>query len=114
MSHPITPYGVAIQDAIASGDVNKMQQTADDAESYLKEYGEIGDGLKKLRAAIEGAGGGGGYGGGIRPLYGVAIRAAIASGDAGQMKAVAQQAEDWLKQADEVRDALAELKKAQG
>jgi hypothetical protein len=112
MSHPITPYGVAIQDAIASGDVNKMQQTAADAESYLKEYGEIGDGLQKLRAAIESAGGG--YGGGIRPLYGVAIHAAIASGDAGQMKAVAQQAEDWLKQADEVRDALAELKKAQG
>jgi hypothetical protein len=115
MTHPVPPYGVAIQDAIASGDVAKMNKVASDAESYLKEYGEIGDGLKKLRTEIDRIGGAG-YGGdgGIRPLYGVAIRAAIKSGDAGQMKAVAQQAEDWLKQADDVRDALAELRKTIG
>jgi hypothetical protein len=91
-----------------------MRQVADDAESYLREYGEIGEGLRTLRAEIERVGGGGGYGTTALPPYGVAIRAAIASGDSGQMTAVAQQAEDWLKQADDVRAALAELRSATG
>jgi hypothetical protein len=112
MTHPVPPYGVAIHDAIASGDVAQMNKVASDAESYLKEYGEIGDGLKKLRAEIDRIGGG--SGGGFHPLYGVAIRNAIASGDADKMKAVASQAEYWLKQADDVRAALTELKNAQG
>ena len=111
MAHPIPPYGVAIQDAIASGDMDKMKQVADDAEKYLQEYGEIGEGLKKLRAAI---GGGGSYGGGIHTMYAPAMRAAIASGDREKMKELAQQAEAGLKQADEVRAALAELNKAIG
>lgn len=114
MSHPLPPYGVAIHDAIASGDVGQMQKVAADAESYLKEYGEIGDGLKKLRAEIERGGGGGGGRSYAQPLYGVVIQEAIESGDAGRMKAVAQQAEDFLKQADEVRAALGDLKKAIG
>lgn len=109
MAHPVPPYGVAIQDAIASGDVGKMQAVAADAENYLKEFGEIGDGLKKLYAAI-GSYGGGGHGGAIQPLYGVVIRGAIASGDPSKMSAVAQQAEEWLKQAEDVRSALSELK----
>jgi dihydrodipicolinate synthase/N-acetylneuraminate lyase len=117
MAHPIPPYGVAIHDAIASGDVGQMQQVASDAESYLKEFGEIGDGLKKLRAEIArlggGAGGGGGYGG-IIPLYAAAMQEAVKSGDSGKMKEVAQQAEDYLKQADEVRSALDDLNKAIG
>lgn len=112
------PYGVAIQDAIASGDVDKMKQTATDAQSYLDQHGEIGDGLKQLHAEIARVGGGGSGSGGaggavFQPLYGVAIRAAIKSGDADQMKAVAQQAQDWLKQADDVRTALTELQNAQ-
>jgi len=109
----ITPYGVAIHDAIASGDVGQMQKTAADAESYLKEYGEIGDSLKKLKAEIDRLGSGGGSGS-IIPMYAPAMRAAIESGDSDKMKAVAQQAEDWLNQADEVRNALADLKKAIG
>jgi hypothetical protein len=111
MAHPIPPYGVAIHDAIASGDVSKMQQVAGDAESYLKEYGEIGDGLKKLHAEIERLGGRPAV---IVPLYGVPIHDAIASGDVGKMKEMAQQAEAYLKQADEVRSALADLQKAMG
>lgn len=103
MGHPIPPYGVAIQDAIASGDHDKMKQVADDAEKYLQEFGEIGEGLKKLRAAIGGTAP-------AQPLYGVAIRDAIDSGDAGRMGAIAQQAEEWLAQADDVRAALAELR----
>ena len=109
MSHPVPPYGVAIQDAIASGDVDKMRQVAADAESYLREYGEIGDGLKKLRAAL-----GGGGGATPQPLYGSAIRHAVQSGDTDRMKEVAQQAEDWLRNADEVRAALDELRGSGG
>jgi hypothetical protein len=109
MAHPIPPYGVAIQDAIASGDVNKMRQVADDAEKYLQEFGEIGDGLKKLRAEI------GRHGGSVAvPLYAVAMRAAMASGDVDHMNNVARQAEDWLSQADEVRAALADLRSSTG
>jgi len=113
MTHPVPPYGVAIQDAIASGDVGKMQSVAADAEKYLQEFGEISDGLKKLYDAIGHHGGGGGYGG-IVPLYGVVIRGAIQSGDKAQMQAVAQQAENYLNQVDEIRSALADLKGSMG
>jgi hypothetical protein len=109
MTHPVPPYGVAIQDAIASGDTDKMRKVADDAERYLQEYGEIGDGLKKLRAAI-----GGGGGAAPQPLYASAIRYAVQSGDTDKMKEVAQQAEDWLSQADDVRAALSELRGSGG
>jgi len=114
MAHPIPPYGVAIHDAIASGDVGQMQKTAADAETYLKEYGEIGDGLKKLNAEIDRLGGGAGGRPIIVPLYGVPIYGAIKSGDPAKMKEMAAQAEDYLKQADEVRAAYDELKKAMG
>ena len=43
------------------------------------------------------------------PPYGVSIHAAIRTGDVAQMRAVAQHSEAWLKQADEVRAALATL-----
>jgi hypothetical protein len=43
--------------------------------------------------------------------YGVAIHEAIRTGDVARMRQVAQQSEDWLKQADEVRAALAKLHK---
>jgi hypothetical protein len=111
MAIAVPPYGNAIQDALASGDADKMRQVADDAEKYLQEYGEIGEGLKKLRAAI---GSGGSYGGGIHTLYGPALRAAAASGDTDKMKALAQQAEDALSQADDVRAALAEVRSKLG
>jgi hypothetical protein len=107
MSTPIPPYGVAIQDAIASGDLGKMQSVAADAEKYLQEFGEIGDGLKKLKDEI------GRHGGGqsqvAAPLYAVTIRSAIASNDLEKMKEVAAQAESMLQQADAVRSALSEL-----
>jgi hypothetical protein len=111
MATSIPPYGVAIQDAIASGDIDKMKQVADDAEKYLQEFGEIGDGLKKLRAAIAGPSHGGGT---VQPLYAPAIRYAIQSGDVDKMRALAAQAEETLGQADDVRSALAELKAAIG
>jgi hypothetical protein len=107
MAVSLPPYGNAIQDALASGDADKMRQVADDAEKYLAEYGEIGEGLKKLRAAI---GGGGAYGGGIHTLYGPALRAAAESGDTEKLKKLAQQAEDALRQADDVRTALEDVR----
>jgi hypothetical protein len=107
----VPPYGPAIQDALASGDADKMRQVAADAESYLQEYGEIGDGLKRLRAEIERLGGGGIT---PQPLYGPAIRYAIQSGSADKMQEVAKQAEDWLSHADEVRAALNELRGSGG
>lgn len=108
MSHPVPPYGVAIQDAIASGDIDKMRNTANDAERYLQEFGEIGDGLRKLRAEINRIGGSGGSP--PMPLYAPAIRWAVQSGDVDKMREVASQAESWLAQADEVRAALADLR----
>jgi hypothetical protein len=44
------------------------------------------------------------------PPYGVAIQEAIASGDNARMQQAAQQAEEWLKHAEEVRAALAQLR----
>jgi hypothetical protein len=111
MATSLPPYGVAIQDAIASGDTDRMRQVADDAENYLREFGEIGDGLKRLRAAI---GAGGPSGAPAQPLYAVGIRAAIQSGDVDKMKALATQAEGALADADEVRKALDELRAAIG
>lgn len=105
MSTPIPPYGVAIRDALSSGDLGTMQNVAADAEKYLQEFGEIGEGLKKLKDAI----GHHGSGNVLQPLYAPAIQAAIASGDVGKMKEIASQAESMLQQAETVRTALAEL-----
>ncbi|HET7464763.1 MAG TPA: DUF1843 domain-containing protein [Longimicrobium sp.] len=38
--HPVPPYGVAIQEAIRSGDTARMQQVAQEAEKHLKEVRE--------------------------------------------------------------------------
>jgi hypothetical protein len=43
------------------------------------------------------------------PPYGVSIHEAIQSGDVARMRQVARDSEEWLKQADEVRAALAKL-----
>lgn len=44
------------------------------------------------------------------PPYGVVIQRAIASGDLAEMKRAAQEAEEHLRQTDDVRSALANLK----
>lgn len=46
----------------------------------------------------------------IIPLYGVAIHEAVCSGDLAKMRAVAQQAEEHLRQAGNVSAALEALK----
>jgi Domain of unknown function (DUF1843) len=47
--NPIPPYGVAIQEAIASGDNQRMQQVAQQAEEWLKQAEEVRTGLEQLR-----------------------------------------------------------------
>lgn len=44
--HPIPPYGVAIQEAIRSGDRARMQEVAQQAEQHIAEVREA---LAKLR-----------------------------------------------------------------
>ncbi|MFL5381325.1 MAG: DUF1843 domain-containing protein [Longimicrobiaceae bacterium] len=51
--HPVPPYGVAIQEAIASGDTARMQQAAQQAEEWLKHADEVRAGLAKLREHIQ-------------------------------------------------------------
>jgi hypothetical protein len=39
--HPIPPYGVAVTQAIASGDLDTMRQVAEQAEAHLNQHGDI-------------------------------------------------------------------------
>jgi Domain of unknown function (DUF1843) len=48
----IRPYGVAVQQAIASGDLTQMKTVAAAAETHLKEYGNISAALEVLKAEI--------------------------------------------------------------
>jgi len=52
MSHPVPPYGVAIQQAIAKGDLNQMKQVAKEAEEYLQKAGNLPAALAILKAEI--------------------------------------------------------------
>ena len=48
----VPPYGVAIQQAIASGDLNRMKQVVKDAEAYLQEHGDVRAALEVLKVEI--------------------------------------------------------------
>lgn len=48
MNTPIPPYGVAIQEAINSGDQSRMEQVARDAEEYLKNAEDVRAALPDL------------------------------------------------------------------
>ena len=49
---PITPYGPAIQQAVASGNLKNMQAVAKAAERHLAEYGDVSSALEALRIEI--------------------------------------------------------------
>ena len=49
---PITPYGPAIQQAVASGNLKNMQAVAKAAEQHLAEYGDVSSALEALRIEI--------------------------------------------------------------
>ena len=50
--HPLPPYGTAIHQAIASGDLQKMKAMVVEAEKYLKEHGDVAAALAIMKAEI--------------------------------------------------------------
>ena len=101
-------YGVAIHEAIASGDRTQMQNAARRAEAYLAQYGDLGAVIEILKSEL--AKRGALTSSGPSLIYGVVIHEAIASGDAARMQAVARQAEAHLAEYGNVGGALAALK----
>ena len=49
---PPPPYGVAVQQAIAQGDLAKMKQVAADAEKHLQQAGDVRSALEYLKIEI--------------------------------------------------------------
>ncbi|HEY6392861.1 MAG TPA: DUF1843 domain-containing protein [Bryobacteraceae bacterium] len=52
MAGPVVLYGVPIQEAIASGDLARMRQLASEAETHLKEVGDVRAALEYLKIEI--------------------------------------------------------------
>ena len=48
----VSPYGVAIQQARASGDLEQMRQAAAEAEDHLATYGDVAGKLRELKSEI--------------------------------------------------------------
>jgi hypothetical protein len=48
----VRPYGVAIQQAVAGGDLTKMKLTLAAAERYLAEHRDISSAIESLRIEI--------------------------------------------------------------
>lgn len=48
----VPPYGVAIHNAIARGDLAEMKRTAEEAEKYLRETGDLRSALTQLKIEI--------------------------------------------------------------
>lgn len=46
------PYGVAMTEAIASGDLSRMKEAAAAAETHLSEHGDVAGLLQLLRIEI--------------------------------------------------------------
>lgn len=47
------PYGPAIQEAVASGDLAKMKEVARAAEAHVKEHGNVAEALENLKREID-------------------------------------------------------------
>ncbi|ADV84350.1 DUF1843 domain-containing protein [Terriglobus saanensis] len=48
----VRPYGVAIQQAVASGDLQKMKSTLLTAEKHVADYGDVSSALEVLKIEI--------------------------------------------------------------
>ena len=48
----VPPYGVAIHQAIASGNLDQMKRVAKEAEAYLAEHGDAWAALEALKLEI--------------------------------------------------------------
>ena len=49
---PVPPYGEAIQQAVASGDLARMKTVAKEAEAFISQWGNIPAALEALRLEI--------------------------------------------------------------
>ena len=49
---PVPPYGVAIQEAVASGDLARMKQVARQAEEFITKWGNLPAALEALKLEI--------------------------------------------------------------
>jgi len=49
---PLPPYGEAIQQAVASGDLAKMKAVAKDAEAFVAKWGNVPAALEALKLEI--------------------------------------------------------------
>lgn len=49
---PVPPYGEAIQEAVASGDLARMKAVAREAEEFIKAWGNIPAALEALKLEI--------------------------------------------------------------
>jgi uncharacterized protein YukE len=104
-------YGVAIQEAIASGNAGQMKKIAAEAEKHLKKFGDVSGSLKNLQAEIDRLESTKRSSAADMVPYGDALRASVKSGDLKQMKDTAKQAEKWVSKATEVNKALADIRK---
>jgi len=102
--HIITPYGAAITQAIARGDVAGMQQVLSQSRAHIADLQAAMSALESEIAKHHGPAGP------VTTLYGVTISQAAASGDVARMKAVAAQADALTDQSPEIKSALASLK----
>jgi len=48
----VPPYGPAIHQAIAAGNLEQMKRVASEAEKYLAEHGDVRSALEVLKAEI--------------------------------------------------------------
>ncbi len=48
----VPPYGIAIQQAVASGELRRMKAVAKQAEAFLARYGDVSAALEALRVEI--------------------------------------------------------------
>jgi hypothetical protein len=48
----VLPYGVAIHEAVASGDLDRMRATAKQAEEHLRRTGDVAAALEALKVEI--------------------------------------------------------------
>ncbi|WP_082411273.1 DUF1843 domain-containing protein [Methylogaea oryzae] len=52
MQGPVILYGVAMQQAAASGDISRMKEVCRQAEDYLEKVGDISAALQVLKVEI--------------------------------------------------------------
>jgi hypothetical protein len=52
VAHPVPPYGQAIHEAIATGDVSRMRETLRRAQEWIAEHDDLRMAVEVLKAEI--------------------------------------------------------------